>query len=253
MSALVRFSIRFYGVVIGLAALVVCYGIYSLTRSNLDVFPEFSPTQIIIQTESPGLSAELVESLVSQPIETSIAGSVGVRNMRSQSIPGLSIVTVIFDENTDIYRDRQIVSERLSTLSSQMPAGITPNITPLTSSASTVLGFGVTSKKRNLMELRTLVDWTIVPHLLAIPGVADVNVFGGEVRQFQVQINPEKLKRYNLSITDVVNAAQKATGVSGAGFIQNNNQRIIVNTEGQATSVNVLAKAVITYKKRSKY
>ena len=152
MSALVRFSIRFHGVIIGLACLMVLYGIYSLTRSNLDVFPEFSPTQIIIQTESPGFSAELVESLVSQPIETSIAGSVGVRNMRSQSIPGLSIVTVVFDENTDIYRDRQIVSERLSALSSQIPRGITPNITPLTSSASTVLGFGVTSKKRNLME-----------------------------------------------------------------------------------------------------
>ena len=248
MSALVRFSIRFHGVIIGLACLMVLYGIYSLTRSNLDVFPEFSPTQIIIQTESPGLSAELVESLVSQPIETSIAGSVGVASMRSQSIPGLSIVTVIFHENSDIYRDRQIVAERLSTLNNQIPRGITPNITPLTSSASTVLGFGVTSKKRSLMELRTLVDWTITPHLLAIPGVADVNVFGGEVRQFQVQINPEKLKRYNLSITDVVNAAQKATSVSGAGFIQNNNQRIIVNSEGQTTNVQTLAKAVIAYK-----
>ena len=248
MSALVRFSIRFHGVIIGLACLVVLYGIYSLTRSNLDVFPEFSPTQIIIQTESPGLSAELVETLVSQPIETSIAGSVGVAKMRSQSIPGLSIVTVIFDESSDIYRDRQIVAERLSTLGNQIPRGITPNITPLTSSASTVLGFGVTSKKRSLMELRTLVDWTIVPHLLAIPGVADVNVFGGEVRQFQVQINPEKLKRYNLSITDVVNAAQKATGVAGAGFIQNNNQRIIVNTEGQTTTVQQLAKAVVAHK-----
>jgi CzcA family heavy metal efflux pump len=248
MSSIVRFAIRYYGVVIGLACLVVLYGIYSLTRSNLDVFPEFSPTQIIIQTESPGLSAELVESLVSQPIETSIAGSVGIASMRSQSIPGLSIVTVIFDESTDIYRDRQIIAERLSTLNSQIPRGITPNITPLTSSASTVLGFGITSKTRSLMELRTLVDWTITPHLLAIPGVADVNVFGGEVRQFQVQINPEKLKRYNLSISDVVNAAQKATGVSGAGFIQNNNQRIIVNTEGQTTTVQQLAKAVVAYK-----
>ena len=248
MSAIVRFAIRHSGVVIGLACLVVVYGIYSLTRSNLDVFPEFSPTQIIIQTESPGLSAELVESLVSQPIETSIAGSVGVAKMRSQSIPGLSIVTVVFNESSDIYRDRQIVAERLSTLGNQIPRGITPNITPLTSSASTVLGFGITSKTRSLMELRTLVDWTITPHLLAIPGVADVNVFGGEVRQFQVQINPDKLRRYNLSITDVVNAAQKATGVSGAGFIQNNNQRIIVNTEGQTTSVQQLAKAVIAYK-----
>ncbi len=227
---------------------MVLYGLYSLTRSNLDVFPEFSPTQIIIQTEAPGLSAELVESLVSQPIETSIAGSVGVASMRSQSIPGLSIVTVIFDQNSDIYRDRQIVAERLSTLASQMPRGITPNITPLTSSASTVLGFGLTSKTLSLMELRTLVDWTITPHLLAVAGVADVNVFGGIVRQFQVQINPDKLKRYQLSINDVVNAAQKATGVSGAGFIQNNNQRIIVNIEGQTNSIQTLAKAVIAHK-----
>jgi CzcA family heavy metal efflux pump len=248
MSAIVRFSIRYYGVVIGLASLVVLYGIYSLTRSNLDVFPEFSPTQIIIQTESPGLSAELVESLVSQPIESSIAGTVGVNDMRSQSIPGLSIVTVIFDENTDIYRNRQVVAERLSTLSNQIPQGITPNITPLTSSASTVLGFGVTSKKRSLMELRTIVDWTIVPHLLAIPGVADVNVFGGQVRQFQVQIEPEKLVRYQLNINDVLAATQKATGVSGAGYIQNNNQRIIINTEGQSTSTTTLAKAVILHK-----
>ena len=248
MSSIVRFSIRYYGVVIGLASLVVLYGLYSLTRSNLDVFPEFSPTQIIIQTESPGLSAELVESLVSQPIESSIAGTVGVADMRSQSIPGLSIVTVIFDENTDIYRNRQVVAERLSTLNNQIPRGIMPNITPLTSSASTVLGFGVTSKKRSLMELRTIVDWTIVPHLLAIPGVADVNVFGGEVRQFQVQIDPEKLVRYQLNINDVVTATQRATGVSGAGYIQNNNQRIIVNTEGQATTVASLAKAVLLHK-----
>ena len=248
MSALVRFSIRFYGVVIGLAALVVCYGIYSLTRSNLDVFPEFSPTQIIIQTESPGLSAELVESLVSQPIETAIAGTVGVADMRSQSIPGLSVVTVIFDEKTDIYRNRQVVAERLSTLNNQIPRGITPNITPLTSSASTVLGFGVTSQKRSLMALRTVVDWTIVPHLLAIPGVADVNVFGGEVRQFQVQIDPAKLVQYQINMNDVVTAAQKATGVSGAGFIQNSNQRIIVNTQGQATTPETLAKAILLHK-----
>jgi CzcA family heavy metal efflux pump len=248
MSSIVRFSIRFYGVIIGLALLVVIYGMYSLTRSNLDVFPEFSPTQIIIQTESPGLSADLVETLVTQPIESSIAGSVGVINLRSQSIPGLSIVTVIFDENTDIYRDRQIVAERLNTLTNKLPSGITPNITPLTSSASTVYGFGVTSKTISLMELRTIVDWTITPHLLAIQGVADVNVFGGEVRQFQIQIDPDKLIRYQLNINDVVNAAQKATGVSGAGYIQNNNQRIIINTQGQATDIEILAKATLAHK-----
>lgn len=248
MSAIVRFSIRFYGVMIGLAILIVLYGSYSLTRSNLDVFPEFSPTQIIIQTESPGLSAELVESLVTQPIETAIAGTVGVSDMRSQSIPGLSVVTVIFNEKSDIYRNRQVVAERLNTLGSQIPNGITPNITPLTSSASTVLGFGLTSKVRNLMELRTLVDWTVVPHLLSIPGVADVNVFGGEVRQFQVQIDPAKLLQYQLNINDVVVATRKATGVSGAGYIQNSNQRIIVNTQGQSTTPETIAKATLIHR-----
>ncbi|MFW5432652.1 MAG: efflux RND transporter permease subunit [Methylophilaceae bacterium] len=248
MSAIVRFSIRFYGVIIGLAVLVVLYGSYSLLRSNLDVFPEFSPTQIIIQTESPGLSAELVESLVTQPIETAISGTIGVSDMRSQSIPGLSVVTVIFNEDSDIYHNRQVVAERLSTLSSKIPKGITPNITPLTSSASTVLGFGVTSKQRSLMELRTIVDWIITPHLLSISGVADVNVFGGEVRQYQVQINPAKLLQYQLNINDVVEATQKATGVSGAGFIQNSNQRIIVNTLGQATTPETLAKATLSHR-----
>ena len=248
MSALVRFSIRFSGVIIGLATLVVLYGLYSLTRSNLDVFPEFSPTQIIIQTESPGLSAELVESLVSQPIETSIAGTVGIESMRSQSIPGLSIVTVIFDERTDIYRNRQVVAERLATLSNKLPQGITPNITPLTSSASTVLGVGLTSKTRSLTELRTIVDWTIVPHLLAIPGVADVNVFGGKVRQFQIQVDPEKMIHYGISLTQIEEAVKKATGVRGNGFIENKNQRIVINTEGQSATPEKLALATLLRK-----
>ena len=248
MSTLVRFSIRFSGVIIGLATLVVLYGLYSLSRSNLDVFPEFSPTQIIIQTESPGLSAELVESLVTQSIETSIAGTVGIKSMRSQSIPGLSIVTIIFDESTDIYRNRQVIAERLATLNNKLPPGITPNITPLTSSASTVLGFGITSKTRSLTEIRTLVDWTIVPHLLAIPGVADVNVFGGKVRQFQVQVDPEKMIRYGISLTQIEEAVKKSTGVRGNGFIENKNQRIVINTEGQSTSPEKLALATLRHK-----
>ena len=245
MSALVRFSIRFSGVIISLACLVVLYGLYSMSRSNLDVFPEFSPTQIVIQTESPGLSAELVETLVSQPIENSIAGTVGIASMRSQSTPGLSVVTIIFDEDTDIYRNRQVIAERLATLNNQLPQGIVPNITPLTSSASTVLGLGVTSKTRSLMELRTVVDWTMRPHLLAIPGVADVNIFGGDVRQYQIQVDPDKLIRYNVSLQQVMQAATKATGVRGAGFIENNNQRIVINSEGQAFTTAQLGQATL--------
>jgi CzcA family heavy metal efflux pump len=248
MSALVRFSIRFSGVIIGLAMIMVLYGLYTLNRSNLDVFPEFSPTQIIIQTESPGLSAELVESIVTQAIETSIAGTVGIESMRSQSIPGLSIVTVIFDESTDIYRNRQVIAERLAILNNKLPKGITPNITPLTSSASTVLGVGLTSKTRSLTEIRTLVDWVIVPHLLAIPGVADVNVFGGKVRQFQVQADPEKMIRYGISLIQIEDAVKKATGVRGNGYIENKNQRIVINTEGQATSPEKLGQVTLLHK-----
>jgi len=248
MSALVRFSIRFNGVIIALATLSIIYGIFSLTRSNLDVFPEFAPTQIVIQTESPGLSAELVETLVTQPIESSIAGTVGIESMRSQSIPGLSIVTIIFDEGTDIYRNRQVVAERLATLNTRLPQGIVPNITPLTSSASTVLGFGMTSETLSLMELRTIADWTVVPHLMAVPGVADVNVFGGEVRQFQIQVDPAKLIQYSISLQQVREAAEKATGVRGAGYIENNNQRIVINTEGQALNPQVLGQTTLLHR-----
>ena len=248
MSALVRFSIRFSGVIIGIASLMVMYGIYSLTRSNLDVFPEFSPTQLIIQTEAPGLSTDLVESLVSQPIENSISGTVGVELMRSQSIPGLSVVTVIFKEGTDVYRNRQVVAERLATLANRLPDGITPNITPLTSAASTVMGIGITSDSKSLMELRSMVDWTLRPHLMAVQGVADVNVFGGDVKQYQVQVNPDKLVLYGLTMQEVMNAASKATGVRGAGFIENNNQRIVINTEGQAHTPTELAQTTLIHR-----
>lgn len=248
MSALVRFSIRFHGVIVGLACLVVVYGIYHLTRANLDVFPEFSPTQVVIQTEAPGLSADLVEKLVTQPIENTIAGTVGIDLMRSQSIPGLSVVTIIFKEGTDVYRNRQVVAERLATLTPVLPRNVTPNITPLASSASTVLGIGLTSTTRSLMELRTLVDWTVRPRLMAVPGVADVNVFGGQVRQLQLLIDPDKLTRYQLSLQDVLAAASRATGVRGAGFIENDNQRIYINSEGQMPTPDTLAKMPVLHR-----
>ncbi|MFM9912354.1 MAG: efflux RND transporter permease subunit [Methylophilaceae bacterium] len=246
MSALVRFAIRFNGVIIGLALLIVFYGLYSLTRANLDVFPEFSPTQVVIQTEAAGLSADLVEQLVTQPIETSVAGVVGVESLRSQSIGGLSVVHLIFDEGSDIYRDRQMVAERLTTLS--LPQGITANITPLASSASTVLGIGLTSETRTLTELRSLVDWKIRTHLLAVTGVADVNVFGGEVRQMQIQVSPDKLIRYGLSLQQVLEAAKRASGVLGTGYIENQNQRIVLNTEAQALTVVALGQVTVLHK-----
>ena len=169
ISAVIRQSIRYPGVVVALALTLIIYGLYVLSRANLDVFPEFSPSQVVIQTEAPGLSAELVELQVTTPIENALAGGSGVEIIRSQSIPGLSVVHVFFKEGSSVYQNRQVVGERLIALANQLPKGVAqPTMTPLTSSASTVLGVGLTSDQRSLMDLRSLVDWTIRPHLLAV-------------------------------------------------------------------------------------
>src|SRR5207344_2257429 len=145
ISFIVRQSIRYPGVIVALALTVMIYGFYVLSKANLDVFPEFSPSQVVIQTEAPGLSADLVERQVTQPIENALAGASSVEHIRSQSIPGLSVVTVLFHEGSGAYRNRQVVSERLVPLANQLPHGVAqPSMTPLTSSASTVLGVGLT-------------------------------------------------------------------------------------------------------------
>ncbi|MEO8157489.1 MAG: efflux RND transporter permease subunit [Betaproteobacteria bacterium] len=248
ISYIVRQSIRYPGVIVALALTIVVYGLFTLSRAHLDVFPEFSPSQVVIQTEAPGLSAEQVEFQVSQPIEYSLAGVPGLESLRSQSIPGLSVVHVYFQDGSDIYRNRQVVNERIGALAALLPKGIVPAMTPLTSSASTVLGIGITSGTRSLMELRTLVDWVIRPHLLAVRGVAEVNVFGGDVRQWQVQVDPEKLHRFGLALENVVTAARHATGVAGAGFVRTPNQHILLQVDVQPEAVTDVARAVLTYR-----
>ncbi|MCW5621799.1 MAG: efflux RND transporter permease subunit, partial [Burkholderiales bacterium] len=186
---------------------------------------------------------------VTQPIENALAGTSAVEMVRSQSIPGLSVVSVFFREGSGVYQNRQVVGERLLALANQLPRGVAqPTMTPLTSSASTVLGVGLTSEQRSLMDLRTLVDWTIRPHLLAVEGVAEVNVFGGDVRQWQVQVDPERLMRHGLSLNEVLDAAGKASGLLASGFIKTTNQHIIVNAQGQPGSVQDLAGVLLSEK-----
>ena len=246
IAGIVRGSVKYAGVVVALAITLVMYGFYTVINANLDVFPEFSPSQVVLQIESPGYSSELVEQLVTQPIENALMGVPDLKNIRSQSIPGLSIVTVIFEDGSDVYRNRQVVGERIAGLASEMPEGVdAPTMTPLTSSASTVLGVGVTSESRTLGELRGLVDWTIRPHLLAVPGVAEVNVFGGDVMQWQVQINPEKLDQLNVTLDDVVRVVRSASGMYSAGFVKTPNQHISIKLEGQPKRLEDLKALVI--------
>jgi len=181
LSSIVRFSIRFRGIVISLACLLAGYGIYTLYRATLDVFPEFAPPLAIIQTEAPGLSTEQVEALVTQPIENAMGGTLGLKTMRSKSLQGLSMVSMTFRGGMDVYRARQLASERLGAVVGKLPRGVKPPaLLPLSSSTSVAMIIGLTSDVRSPMELHDIAEWTLRPQLLGLPGVADVVVFGGE-------------------------------------------------------------------------
>jgi CzcA family heavy metal efflux pump len=247
LKTIVAFSIRFRGVVIALACALVGYGIFSLTQARFDVFPEFSPPEVVIATEAPGLVPEQVEVLVTQPIENSVMGAPGVSSVRSGSIEGLSLITVVFDSGRDVYRDRQVLGERLAALVGQLPADVHPVMEPLTSSTSTVSVLGLTSPTKSLMEITTVADWTVKPRLLAVPGVAKVAVFGEEAREIQLQFNSQKLIQYGLAVSDVIAAAKQATGVKGAGFISTGNQRVLLKTEGQSLTPSLMVQAVLLH------
>ncbi|WP_289282380.1 efflux RND transporter permease subunit, partial [Methylophaga sp. UBA5088] len=246
LSKVVAFSVRFRGVVVALASMLLIYGVYKLSHSSLDIFPEFAPKQVIIQTEAQGLTAEQVEVLVTQPLENALGGLVGMESIRSQSIPSLSVLTLTFYDNTDIYLDRQLVSERLLGLKEVLPAGVgAPLMVPLESSSGTIMTIGLTSDSQDLMTLRSLVDWTLAPRLLSVDGVADINVFGGHERQLQIQIKPDKLAKYGISIDEVTTVAQQATGIMGTGFVENQNQRMTIQVSGQPLNATQLAKVVV--------
>ena len=246
LSHVVAFSVRFRGVVVALAILLLGYGSYKLSSSSLDIFPEFAPKQVIIQTEAQGLTAEQVEVLVTQPLENALGGLVGTESVRSQSIPSLSVVILTFYDSTDIYLDRQLVSERLLGLTGALPDGIGPPLmVPLESSSGTIMTIGLSSDEHDLMTLRALVDWTLSPRLLSVEGVADINVFGGDEKQLQIQVDTAKLARYGISIDEVAETAKHATGVMASGYIENSNQRMMLKVTGQAMTANDLAKVVL--------
>jgi len=246
IRSLVEFSLRFRGVVVALACVIVIHGISVAENAKLDVFPEFAPPQVILQTEAPGLSAEQVEQLVTRPIENTVNGVGNLASIRSQSIQGFSLVVAIFKDDTDVFRARQLVGERMTQVAGQLPAGVrAPVMAPLTSSTSLVIVLGLRSEKRTPMELRTFADWTVKPRLLGVPGVASVVEFGGEVREIQVQLRPERLLAYDLSVADVVSAAREATGVFGAGFIETDAQRIAIRTEGQLLTPEAIGGVVV--------
>ena len=205
LNKIIRFSLENRILVLVAAVLLVIAGLYSTSKTEVDVFPDLNAPTVVIMTEAGGMAAEEVEQLVTFPIETAVNGSTGVRRVRSQSTHGFSVVWVEFDWGTDIYLARQIVSEKLAAVGEQMPEGVSaPVLGPQSSILGEVLIVSLTSDKASLQDLRTYADWVIRPQLLSTGGVAQVSVHGGDIKEYQILISPGKMKHFGVSLSEVM-------------------------------------------------
>ncbi len=246
MRGLVSLCVRRYGMVTVLSVLGLVLGCWGAMHSPLDVFPEFVPSQVDIQTEAPGFAPEQVEELVTKRIESAVNGAAGLATLRSESIPGLSVVTITFTDNVDVHVARQGISERLSEIGSTLPAGVgTPKLSPLVSSTMDLLKIGLQSDTVDGFALRDAADWVIKPRLLAVPGVAHVIVFGGDVRQIQIQPDPDKLSSYHVTLLEVADAARGALALHGAGFLDLAAQRVLLRSPTPKPDPAAIGQAVI--------
>jgi CzcA family heavy metal efflux pump len=229
-----------------LALLALIAGAWYAQRVPFDVFPEFVPVQVEIQTEAPGFSPEQVEELVTRPIETALNGAQNLSAMRSESIPGLSVISLNFADGSDPHLARQAIAERIGALGAVLPAGASqPVLSPLVSSTMDLLKIGLVSDKLSPFELRDRADWVLKPQLLTVPGVARVTVFGGAVRQIQIQPDMAKLTAYRFSLTELADAARAALALRGAGFVDLKSQRILIETPTPAPDPGIIGQAVI--------
>lgn len=224
LNALIRLSLERRGLVLGLTALVLAVSAYRAPRMPLEVFPELNAPTITIMTEAPGYAPEEVERSVTFPIETSLNGVPGLRRLRSSSALGLSIVWAEFDFGADIYRNRQLVAERLDRTRDALPENIhPPEMTPVASIAGEIMLLGIVSPTGEVspMDLRRLAEFDLRPRLLAVEGVAQVTALGGSLPEFQVNVRPDDLTRYGLTLHDVEEAARSAHAPRGAGYLAN--------------------------------
>jgi CzcA family heavy metal efflux pump len=247
LNGLILFSLRHRLFIVLAAVAVLLYGGWAVTRLPVDVFPDLNRPTVTVMTEAGGLSPEEVEALVTRPIEVAMNGAPGVRRVRSSSGVGLSVVYVEFDWGTDIYRDRQLVAERLQVAREGLPRDAMPQLAPVSSIMGEILLLGVQSEgdRTSALELRSLADWVIRQRLLTIPGIAQVTVMGGGVKQFQVLVDPEKLLAFGLTLEEVERAAGLAQGNTTGGFITRGGREYLVRNLARTASVEELAATVV--------
>ena len=236
-------------IVLFLSLILILLGLNTLSQAPLDVFPEFAPIKVEIQTEAPGLSSEETEQLISMPLEQALNGTPQLKTLRSKSVLGLSSVVLLFEEGTDVFKARQYVQERLALAATRLPVIAKPPVMmPPLSSLSRVLKVGITSKTLQQIEISSLTMWTIRPRLMSVPGVANVAVWGQRDKQLQIMINPDQLRAKGVTLQQILAATGNAASIESGGFVDTPNQRIAVRHKNLTTKPDELANTVVDFK-----
>ena len=246
LNRIINFSLKNRLLVLVTSVLLIGFGTYSSKQMEVDVFPDLTAPTVVVLTEAHGMAPEEVERLVTFPIETAVNGATNVRRVRSSSSAGISIVWVEFEWDTDIFKARQIVNEKIVLVGEQLPQGVNnPVLAPQSSIMGEIMLIAVTSKETSQLDLRTIADWNIRPRLLSTSGVAQVVVTGGDYKQYQILAAPEKMSAFGVSLQELLEAAAEANGNSSGGFMYEYGNEYIVKGIGRTNDVSELGKSVI--------
>ena len=248
LNAIIRFALRQRLLVAAVAVFLVVYGSWQIADLPIDVFPDLNRPRVTVMTEAHGMAPEEVETLITFPLETALNGATGVQAVRTASGVGLSVVWVEFDWGTDIYNDRQIVAERIALVAERLPPDVTPQLAPISSVMGQIMVIGMWSEdgKTSPMRLRTLADWVVRQRLLTIPGVSQVFVMGGDRKQFQVLVDPDKLLQYGVTLSEVKQAVEGSNRNATGGYLdQQGPNELLVRSLGRIQTVEELQDVVV--------
>lgn len=246
LDKIIRFSLQNRLFILMAAVLLMAGGIYTTYHMDVDVFPDLNAPTVVVMTEATGMAAEEVEKLVTFPVESAVNGATDVRRVRSSSTTGFSVVWVEFDWGTDIYKDRQIVSEKLAEVSESLPPTCgKPTLGPQSSILGEVFIIGLTSDETSMQDLRTIADWTIRPRLLSLGGVAQVTVLGGDIKEYQILLSPEKMRHYGITLQEVMNAAQDMNRSSAGGVLYEYGNEYIIRGVLSTNDADAIGRAVV--------